>query len=239
MRKFVGTGLMLTALCTGAVAWAQGDTSSYSDNTVGNPGGTDTTNVTQASQETVGAKGYMKDAASINPQVGVVGYQDPNTGSSNARAVYGLTADINVMPMISQDLGNIFVGPTLGALYSHLGDPGGGFFGSTTGSVNAGQGGANLLILPLDLKVGYAVTDWFRASAHGGGNFIYRSVVGSLALGNDQTASSSNWNIYPNVGADFEFALGKNVALGIRPDFTLTPVNDIYTGTLSLNIGFG
>ncbi|MGZ3688199.1 MAG: hypothetical protein ACXWP5_10625 [Bdellovibrionota bacterium] len=223
MLKILGTTMMLTALGTGAAAWAQDD---------------NVANVTQATGESVDSKNNLleREIVGILPQIGLVGYQDPTIGSFQYRAIYGFTADVDLLPAINPNLGQFFIGPTVGFLYSHLGDPGGGLFGSTVGTVQAGQGGANLLILPVDLKVGYNMTNWARLSAHGGGNVMYQSNTGAMNVSsNSPAAPSSTWSMFPNIGADLEFGMGRTV-LAIRPDFTLTPENDVYSTTIALMI---
>ena len=74
----------------------------------------------------------------------------------------------------------------------------------------------------------------FRLSLRGGGNITYRSVADAMDFGPATAGPGSRWRIYPNVGADFE--LGQLV---IRPDLTLTPGNEVFTGTVGYNIVLG
>jgi hypothetical protein len=181
--------------------------------------------------------GYLtNEKVGIRPQVGTLVFDDVN-GDSAARAAYGLTVDVNLASAINENLMHWYLGPSTGAIYSHLGSPGAGFFGTDQGS--GLSGGANLLLIPANLKVGYNFNDYFRVAAHGGGNVVYRSIANSMFLSTSSVGGGSDWTIFPNVGADVEVGLGRNLALTLRPDVTITPENDILAATLALAIPIG
>jgi hypothetical protein len=115
-------------------------------------------------------------------------------------------------------------------LFSHLGDPGSNFFGADA-AVAAGSGGANLFLIPANLKLAYNLSDNIRIGIHGGGNITYRTIASSINLGPSSSVPGAVWRIFPNAGADAEFSLGKNVALMLRPDWTITPGNPLFSGT--------
>jgi hypothetical protein len=190
----------------------------------------------QADAALGGRDGYS--IAHLQPQVGVIGLTDAQ-GSGTARAALGLTADLNFARSLGQDSGRFFVGPSTGVIYSHLDSPDSNFWGSNSG--NDFSRDANLLLIPLDLKLGYALTPSIRVAVRGGGNLLYRSVGNSLSLG-DSTAvlgRDSGWRIFPNVGGDLEIGLTRDISLMLRPDATLTPGDDFYTGTMGLTIDLG
>ena len=221
MRRKMVLMVLAVSLCS-AAAWAADD----------NLGTT-----TRSSGDMT--RGMLKnEVVGIKPQVGVMVFTDPIVGNNTSRAVYGFTTDVNFAPAIGSEMSNWFVGPSTGLIFSHLGAPGSNILGTNS---NSGFGGSsNFFYIPANLKLGYNFTDAFRLGLHGGGNITYRSVANSLFLGASNSAGTdSTWNIFPNVGADAEFGLGQNVSLMARPDFTITPGNSIFTGTLALGIPLG
>jgi hypothetical protein len=178
-----------------------------------------------------------EELVSVKPQVGAIAFTDAQN-ESTSRLAAGATADMNLVPFIDSTLREWYVGPVVGLFYSHLGDTDANFFGANT-TAPSGLGGANLAIIPTNLKVGYAFTEFYRISAHGGGNIVYRSVANSLNLGAGSNSSDSLWKYYPNVGGDLDIAIARSVALTLRPDVTFTPGNTVFTGTLGLGIFFG
>lgn len=222
---------------SGDEAGMQGDESGMSGDEAGMSG--EESGMTTAGAEEVTRGTLRSEAVGFKPQVGVLVFDDPqNNGDTTSRAAYGFTLDMNAMRFINENLANWYLGPSTGLIYSHLGSSGANFFGadSPTGAPNAG---ANFFQIPLNLKAGYTFGDSFRLAVHGGGNIVYRSIGQSLALGDNAGATDSDWNIFPNVGADIEFGLGQNIALTLRPDVTLTPGDELYTGTLALAIPIG
>jgi hypothetical protein len=190
------------------------------------------------SQSRVTEQGLLpSENIGIKPQIGLMLFSDQFTDSA-ARATYGFTADWNAASRINPAWTRHFFGPSLGFFYSHLGSPTSNFFGSNP-STNYGTGGANTLLFPVNLKIGYDVTDKIRVSAHGGGNVIYRSVASSMFLGDSSAVPGSVWRIFPNFGLDGEFSVDKNLAVIVRPDLTLTPGDEIFTATVGINVFLG
>ena len=249
MKKIV-LSLTLSALMTGAAAWADSSMTNPSSTldhcqeackreekkqiqeTIPSPGEPGMASTAEASELT---RGYLKDEKiGIKPQLGIVNYTD-STGDRTSRAAYGFTVDANLAKMIDSSWNKIYLGASTGLLYSHLGSPSSNLFGASPTN-NQGTAGANLLLIPANLKAAYNVTDQFRVGVHGGGNVVYRSVASVSNLGDSSNLPGSVWRIFPNAGADFELGLGEHTALMLRPDWTFTPGTDIFTGTLALNI---
>lgn len=231
MPNFIGRTIpcVITAalvLISGASmtsAWADNSDEQMGTSSAANPvsnGGT-------LANETVGLK----------PEVGIMNFHD-SQGQNATRGTIGIHYDFNMSNLLSQFGGNRFyLGPSFGALFAHVGASGASWFGSSP-SVNDGTAGGNVLEFPLDMKLGYDVTDNLRISAHGGGNVLYRSIAGAMVV-DDNTGSNSKWKIFPAVGGDVEFGIAKNVAIDLRPDVTLTPINTIFTGTIGIGLALG
>lgn len=206
---------------TGVFSWAADEPGSYT-----------------AATESEITKGLLQDEKySIKPLVGAIAYRDVQ-GSNTGRAAAGLTMDMNAITLIEKGATQWYVGPAIGAIFSHMGEPTSNFFGADA-TQNANQGNANILIMPANLKAGYAFTDYYRIGVHGGGNVIYRSVANSMNLGEGSESSGTLWKVYPSVGGDLDIALGKSVAITLRPDWTLTPADDLFTGSLGVGIFLG
>ncbi len=195
--------------------------------------GDETSGVTTKKAEEVSDKTLKDEIVGVKPQLGALVFKD-SLGGDTSRFAGGFTVDMNLMSWIDRDMRDWFVGPSSGLIYSHLGAPDSNFFG-TNSSAQSG-GGSNFFIVPINLKAGYTFGRDFRASIHGGGNLLYRSVANSLSLGDSSVGTGSDTTLFPNVGADFEFSLGRNVALMIRPDLTITPGDEFFTGTLALSM---
>jgi hypothetical protein len=159
-------------------------------------------------------------------------------GNTQGRGAYGLTLESNLARTVGLSGTPFYAGVVTGFIFSHLGDPGSNVFGADS-DTPVGAGGANAFLIPANLKVGYNVTDRLRLAAHGGGNVVYRSVASSMFLGDSSAQSGSVWRLFPNIGGDVEYALGNNVAIMARPDWTLTPGDALFTGTLALNLAIG
>jgi len=168
----------------------------------------------------------------ITPQFGTMAYRTTAEGDKT-KASYGVTFDVN-FNAANESSPNMFIGGVTGVLYSRLGRAGSDFSGE--GGVVGGQD-AYVLQIPVNIKVGYDFTNYFRLSAHGGGNVMYRSVSNRMNLGVHQNGDS-NWDLFPNIGADAEFSLGGNIGLTLRPDYTFTSAENIFTGTLGLLVAF-
>lgn len=169
----------------------------------------------------------------VKPALGFNTYNtDPtNTqASTSTRAAFGVSAEFNLASPLNLDFTRWFIGPQTGFTYSHLGSSDADFFGSNTETNQTG--GANLAIIPLNLKGGFAPVTWFRAGLHGGANVVYRSIASSIVL--DYT--DLNWRLVPNVGADFDFAISKQISLSVRPDWTVSSSQNLFSTTAALGI---
>ena len=219
MRKLLPC-LILTAFLAVPTVWAQDDSSLSTT--------ADSNQITN---------GQLKDeTVAIRPQVGDMTYTPTGQGSSQSRAEIGLSFDMNAISLVDKTLGNYYLGPSTGVYFSHLGDVNATFFGSNPDQTTFDSG--NVLIIPLDLKAGYAITDNFRLGVHGGGNVIYNSVPGNVSL-TDTGYNGNQWKMFPNAGADVEFGIGRNVSLSLRPDWTIAPLNSMFSGTLGLGVSLG
>jgi hypothetical protein len=181
-------------------------------------------------------KGPLRDEVfGIKPQLGVMLFKPVENGvrqDIDARGMAGVSLEVNITRLATDEWRLWYGGISTGFMGSHVGQPGSGFLG---GGDQTGSG--NLLIIPLDLKVGYNLNEAFRVSMHGGANFIYRSVGNQFALGAQGATGDSDWTPYPNFGLDFEF--GREIAFMVRPDFTITPGDEIFTGTFAVSIPLG
>jgi hypothetical protein len=177
----------------------------------------------------------MDEIYGLKPQVGVMVFKPVQNGvtqDTDARAMIGATLDVNLFRLASEDLRQFYGGVSTGILASHVGRADANLFGAGD---NGGAG--NVFLVPLNLKVGYNVNEAFRVSAHGGANAVYRTVGNRFNFGDQGNTAGDDWTLYPNVGLDFEF--GKKVSLMVRPDFTITPEDEVFTGTFALSIPLG
>jgi hypothetical protein len=219
----LASGLALvSSLAIGTPAWSQEDTIAAR---------------TERTEEEVTNRGIQKEVVGIKPQAGVMVFNDA-LDQTDSRAAGAIIVEMNALTSFFKNspvARNWYLGPSTGVIYSHLGEPSSNFFGSDAGGTRIGQGGSNYLMVPLDLKIGYLFPESnFRVSLRGGGNFTYRSVADAMNFGATTAGPGSRWRMYPNVGADFE--LGQFV---IRPDLTITPGNEVFTGTVGFNIALG
>jgi hypothetical protein len=164
----------------------------------------------------------------VKPVIGFSTYNNDQNNQST-RALYGVAAELNLASPLGIDFTRWFVGPQTGLIISHLGRTDGGFLG-TTGDLEGG--GANLALIPIDLKAGVALSTWVRTGIHGGANVIYRSIASSIQL--DET--DLNWRLVSNFGADIDFVISKQVSLSIRPDWTMSSEQNIFSTTAALGI---
>ncbi|MCM2278442.1 MAG: hypothetical protein NDJ89_10240 [Oligoflexia bacterium] len=183
-------------------------------------------------------RGYLRNEAfGIKPQVGVLAFKD-STGDSTGRMAEGFSLEWNATRAFGMDQ-KVYLGPSTGLIFSHLGSATSNFVGTDPDRA-VGNAGANLIIIPANLKVGYNISDRYRISAHGGGNMTYRSVANSMRLGATTSSGDADvWRMYPNVGGDVEIAFSRNALLLLRPDLTITPGDDFFTGTVGLGITLG
>jgi hypothetical protein len=181
---------------------------------------------TEIREAEVSESSFQSEALGIKLQLGATDVAD-----IGARGAIGLTFDINFLSRLqASEEGKPYFGLSLGAIYSHLGFPSSDFLG-LNGPGGTDQG-THLLELPLNLKVGYTIGDIFRPSIHGGLNAVYLSSSQSFTA---VTVSADRWDLSPNLGADLEFGIGKNVALMLRPDWTFLDEDTLFTGTLGLS----
>jgi len=196
----------------------------------------------QGRGETTMVQGPMKSEEGLRdqkwgltPQLGMVGYTR-NSGATTSRIAIGVAFDWNAESTLRPEAPkDQYIGLSTGFLYSHPGATDANFLGSSSSTGSD----ANLVLIPIDLKLGYQINDSVRFAVRGGGNLIYRSNAGVSDLGAGSTGSASLWKIYPNVGVDADIELSKNLLLTIRPDITLTPANDLYVATIGATyVGF-
>ncbi len=182
----------------------------------------------------------MKESkVSIQPQMGVLSYKD-DRGNATARASYGFTADSNFLKVFDEATPTRFyIGPSTGLIFSHIGSSSADLFGS---GVDSGRtNGANVILVPVNLKLGYNIRDNFRLSARAGGNVTYRSIGNSVAWGDSsqELGAGDGWTMFPNVGLDLELGVGKKTTVLIRPDYMITPGTDVFSGTIGIGINMG
>jgi len=192
-------------------------------------------------------RGLVDEKVGLKPQIGDINYRDASNAKSN-RALYGATLDFNLGDMANNAMGTsssgLFLGPSTGILYSHIGSVGGGFFGESgaqggTPGVPNSNAGANLFLVPANLKAGWTF-DRLRLSAHGGGNVIYRSAANTVLVGkNTPDTPNSKWGILPNAGADLEYGVLNGGAIIVRPDWTFGGSNSMFTGTVGFSMPIG
>jgi hypothetical protein len=254
MRKAAYT-VICTSLLITAPAWAQqtdtttNTTNQTADNSqAGTTTQTDNTSTTTTT-ETGPAQGLSGEVVGIKPQVGFINFRDAANNFDN-RGTVGLMFDVNGASAVGHMMGMssgspLFFGPSVGAFYSHIGGIDSGFLGnSTTASTDpnagAGSAGANLLIFPADLKVGWNF-GYFRTSIHAGGNVFYSSVANAVLLGSSppNTTTGSNWMILPDVGVDLEYGVTNGLALIARPDWTLAGSNRMLGVSIGASIPIG
>jgi hypothetical protein len=169
----------------------------------------------------------------LSPQIGFFSYTDTSNNYTSRMAV-GLGYDLNLAPSFWEKSNLFFTGIATGFLYSHVGSNDANLFGNN--GINPSEQGANVLTIPIDLKVGYNVSDSFRLSFRSGGNLIYRSIAKSIDLGPGSNSSDELWKIYPNAGLDAEIQVNKNFSLAARPDMTFTPGRNIFIATVGATI---
>jgi hypothetical protein len=188
--------------------------------------------------------GLMDEVVGIKPQVGVLNYRDVG-GRVGNRGTVGFTAEMNAASTVANITGmdglkTLYLGPSTGFFYSHLGSTGSNFWG-TDGNDSAGLGsaGSNLFFVPVNAKIGTNIGP-FRFAVHGGANLFYRSVANTIALGvSPDTNTDSSWSFLPNVGADIELGATNAIALILRPDLTFGGSNRVWSASLGASIPLG
>ncbi len=228
MRKLMTSAIVITAWLGLVPAWAQD-----SQGTTANSGeGTSFTTTHDTGQGELSTEAF-----SLKPEVGVVRYSATTDGGGNTRAAAGLDMEFNLARLTGTPTA-VYTGIQTGVVYSHLGSAGGSFWGGSGGDQSTDPG-ANMLLIPADLKVGWNVLDYLRISAHGGGNLTYRSAGNSAAFGPSSGNTGAVWRIFPNVGGDIDVGITRNISLLLRPDVTLTTGSTLFTGTVGLGINLG
>lgn len=183
-----------------------------------------------------GSGSFINDELfSVRPVLGVILYS-PTEGDDATRPAFGLLMNWNVMPLLSDELTQGYLGIASGVIFSHLGPADAGFFGAGDGRPGSDS---NMYMVPLNIKAGFTFADDFRLAIHGGANAIYRTNGFSMAIGNDDNSAAPQLGFFPNIGADVVIAIGRNAALTFRPDMTITDVEEIFTGTIGLAFPLG
>jgi len=195
----------------------------------------DSSSTTSITHDEPNTTGLNNSRVGVTPQFGLISFRNED-GSGLSRGVLGLTVDVNGTGFVNQVFGrgytDIYSGITLGMLYSHLGSPSSNFFGSSEGTFGSGFGGANLVVLPLNGKVGYSFGN-FLLAGHGGVNAFYRSIASAVRLGTTASNSSdSDWSVLPNVGLDLQYGVTNQIAVQLRPDWTFAGSNPAFSATL-------
>lgn len=177
----------------------------------------------------------MDERASVKAMVGAISYADPS-GTTTARNALGIDGEINLAGFWSADSVKMYyLGVSSGMYYSHLGTTGSNFWG-TSGGFTSSQG-SNLVLVPVDIKLGIHLAEIVRLSLYGGGNVMYRSVKSTFQTGGDSLGvANSDWSFYPNVGISAEVAVAQGVDLIARPDVTITPGVAVFDGTVGVGI---
>ena len=172
----------------------------------------------------------------FRPQVGYLTFTDA-AGGDSARLAIGVNLDMNLLKFVDiagLDSRTLTVGPSTGLIFSHIGNSQSGFL--ALGDI----GGSNVLYAPLDLKAGYMVLDNLRVGGHLGGNLIWRTNPAQVRLGDQANVQpGGDVSLFPNFGADVDFAVSRNLVVTIKPDWTVTSGPDLFTGTVALSFPLG
>lgn len=174
--------------------------------------------------------GLDDQVAAFIPQAGFLSLGDLE-GDDQVRAVGGLTVEGNLLADVKTEAWKPYLGPTVGVFYSHLGRPGANFFGLNSPS---GDAGADMVLIPLNIKGGFTWDDRARIAFHAGVNVNYQNSRRDDPE-TDVFFADRDWSANTNVGLDFEFGLGDDALLLFRPDWTFRSGQDVFTAT----IGFG
>jgi len=188
---------------------------------------------TTVTQEEVREGGTLKsEIIGLKPQAGIITFRD-DLNDRNTRFVVGMTIDANLLGSLKLKSGKPYLGPSTGAIFSHIGASQSNFFG-----FDAPRGldsGSNILLLPLNLKAGWTFGENFRIAAHGGANIIYTNATQSVRIGpTGASATQEDWSSRANIGGDLEVGLGRHVGLMFRPDWTFVSDNPIFTATAAV-----
>ncbi|MEW6055960.1 MAG: hypothetical protein AB1540_05035 [Bdellovibrionota bacterium] len=165
------------------------------------------------------------------PEVGITNFAlRPSAGAvffnDTERFAGGLLLDVNVLSSHSWK-----VGPATGAIFSSVGGGGDFFDGVSTDNE------AFFFQIPANLKVTFApeFSKRLQLGVHGGANVIYTGEGLTTAFGDvAEPDGGDSFNVYPNVGADIDYALGTNADLTLRPDVTFLADFNMVTATIGL-----
>jgi len=193
----------------------------------------DAPTATTTAEEAEVTKGVFDKTWSITPRLGVLGVQD---GSANyvGRSVGGFTTNIDLSNSVQ--LPNRLFGIETGFMYSHIGAPDSGFFG-TSDTGNAG-GGTNSFLVPFHATLGTKPTDSSLVALSLGTTLVYRSIGSGMLLGRSgDTDTGSHTDFFPSVALTAGWALSNTVGLSLRGDYIPTPSDDLFAATLGATIG--
>ena len=221
-------GLVASLMASTALAQGTGNANPYND----------TGTMSSVTEKGNLSSGLLKDEiVSLKPEFGVATYTAPNN-QGQGRATYGILSDLNFSKTLPPEWGPIYLGITSGLMFTHLGSATSNFWGSDPSQVVTDPG-ANMLLFPADIEAGWAMNNNARLAIHGGANVLYRSVANSIDMGDSSSVPGSVWRLFPNLGVDFDYSIGRNVAISIRPDLTLTPGNNVFIAAVGVGIGWG
>jgi hypothetical protein len=155
------------------------------------------------------------ETGSLEPLFGMIGYTDA-TEQPTARAALGAILTLNVSGALPGDAEMTFLGLQTAAIY-----------------------GPGLLEIPANLVIGWSMARDSRVSLHGGAMALYRPDPSAVDLGGTPDEAARSWRVFPNLGFDFQYALSRDVAVNLRPDWTFATDVGVVTTTLSLIITLG
>lgn len=221
-----GTALAAHSPPAAAQNQSRDDSNNNNNNSSNNSGG----NVSTASEKGTGeGMSVGINHFAVRPNAGAIIF------NGNQRFTGGVMLDFNALntPWAK-------IGPSVGALFSST-DTGNFFSGVSTGNSN------NIIQIPANLKatLNPLSSDRLDVGVHGGVNIV-RSNGGQLATtgpfggagssfgGNLGSTAGASWDAHPNVGADLDYSLSKNVGVSFRPDLTMMPNFNMETLTLGL-----
>jgi hypothetical protein len=182
-----------------------------------------------------GGQALAQNLLAIQPQAGLLAFTDLQ-GNFTTRGAAGMSLELNATPWLWSDTTEGYLGFFTGAIGTHLGSTSAGFFGTTTPNAAITDPTANLVIIPLNLKLGADLGRAARVSVHLGANLIYRSVGNSIDLGSSSVTSDSVWQIFPDIGADLQLAIWDRFSLLARPEITLTAGDTLFSGMLGFSV---
>jgi hypothetical protein len=227
MRKIISGMVVITGLAASG-AFALGTAARADDST--------TTNQSETTTHDNGPGSLTSSKLDFEPMAGALVYKDA-LGSTTSRGIVGLGLSSNMLS-IAMGSSPVYLGPDTGLFFAHQGSASSDFIG-TDPSAAVNSAGANLFLIPANLKLAVNLADFLQIGAHGGGNVIYRSDLGATQLSSNEGTVGTHWGLYPNVGADVNFQFVRGVTISFRPDWTLTTGNNLFSGMVGLNFNLG